>query len=88
MLPNYKRPTFRDYMYNRFEEPLDDQDLDMIDYLEEIEIENKMLKKRWRKLFAYCIDMSSRSWDTNIGTCYDDVLEEMEFLQEAIKYER
>ncbi len=43
MIPNYKRPTFREYLYNRLEEPLTDEDLDMIEYIEGLEKEKKMV---------------------------------------------
>lgn len=44
MIPNYKRPVFREHIYNRFEEPLTDEDLDMIEYVEGLEEEIKELE--------------------------------------------
>ena len=43
MTPNYKRPPYREYIYNRFEEPLTDEDLDMIVYVEGLEKKNEEL---------------------------------------------
>ena len=37
MVPNYKRPKYRDYIYDVLERPLDDRDLDMIVHIEELE---------------------------------------------------
>ena len=38
MIPNYKRPKYRDYISDVLERPLDDQDLDMITHIEELEV--------------------------------------------------
>lgn len=37
MVPNYKRPPYREYIIDVLERPLDDQDLDMINYVEGLE---------------------------------------------------
>ena len=37
MIPNYKRPPYREYIIDVLERPLDDQDLDMINYVEGLE---------------------------------------------------
>lgn len=37
MIPNYKRPKYRDYISDVLERPLDDQDLDMISHIDELE---------------------------------------------------
>lgn len=37
MIPNYKRPRYRDYILDVLECPPDDQDLDMITHIEELE---------------------------------------------------
>lgn len=46
MVPNYKRPKYRDYIYDVLERPLDDQDLDMITHIEELENKAKFNDKR------------------------------------------
>lgn len=46
MIPNYKRPKYREYITDVLERPLDDQDLDMISYIEGLEKENKQIKDR------------------------------------------
>lgn len=45
MIPNYKRPTFKEYLLEVLDRPLDDQDLDMIEYCEQLEKENAELKE-------------------------------------------
>lgn len=37
MIPNYKRPKYREYITDVLERPLDDQDLDMISHIDELE---------------------------------------------------
>lgn len=37
MIPNYKRPKYREYIVDVLERPLDDQDLDMIVHIENLE---------------------------------------------------
>lgn len=46
MIPNYKRPQINDYIFDILERPMTDEDLEMINYLREIEKENKELKKQ------------------------------------------
>lgn len=46
MIPNYKRPQINEYIFDILERPMTDEDLEMINYLQEIEKENKELKKQ------------------------------------------
>lgn len=46
MIPNYKRPQINDYIFDILERPMTDEDLEIINYLREIEKENQELKKQ------------------------------------------
>ena len=50
MIPNYKRPRISEYLIDILEGPMTDEDLDMLNYLENLEQENKQLKEEKKKL--------------------------------------
>ena len=45
MIPNYKRPSVREYLHDTWETSPTDQDIDMLLYLEECERRSKILDK-------------------------------------------
>ena len=45
MVPNYKRPSVREYLHDAWETGPTDQDIDMLLYLEECERRSKILDK-------------------------------------------
>jgi septal ring factor EnvC (AmiA/AmiB activator) len=73
MIPNYKRPQINDYIFDILERPMTDEDLEMINYLREIEKENKELKKQLeetdRKLFLTKneLDMRQKTIDNKLN---------------------
>ena len=43
MVPNWKRPTAREYITNILERPMTDEDLEMIKYFEELERKGRVI---------------------------------------------
>ena len=66
MLPNYKRPTFRKYLYDRLEEPLDDQDLDMIEYVEGLEEDIRFCINNMKNEYACTDSRTNRELHTMV----------------------
>ena len=84
MIPNYKRPQINDYIFDILERPMTDEDLEMINYLREIEKENKELKKQLENCYCNRTDCSGRIKDSKV---YDSLFQKVETQQkEFIKY--
>ena len=84
MIPNYKRPQINDYIFDILERPMTDEDLEMINYLREIEKENKELKKQLENCYCNRTDCSGRIKDSKV---YDGLVQKVETQQkEFIKY--
>jgi hypothetical protein len=84
MIPNYKRPQINDYIFDILERPMTDEDLEMINYLREIEKENKELKKQLENCYCNRTDCSGRIKDSKV---YDSLVQKVETQQkEFIKY--
>lgn len=77
MIPNYKRPRICKYLLDILERLMTDEDLDMLNYLENLEQENKKLKDNWKKLMNNLIDLFNRSQDI----CYLTALEKMQEIE-------
>lgn len=84
MIPNYKRPQINDYIFDILERPMTDEDLEMINYLREIEKENQELKKQLKNCYCNRTDCSGRIKDSKV---YDSLFQKVETQQkEFIKY--
>lgn len=84
MIPNYKRPQINDYIFDILERPMTDEDLEMINYLREIEKENQELKKQLENCYCNRTDCSGRIKDSKV---YDSLFQKVETQQkEFIKY--
>lgn len=75
MIPNYKRPQINDYIFDILERPMTDEDLEMINYLREIEKENKELKKQLENCYCNRTDCSGRIKDSKV---YDSLFQKVE----------
>lgn len=74
MIPNYKRPQINDYIFDILERPMTDEDLEMINYLREIEKENQKLKKQLEEYQLQNVDLRT-----------DIMIQKMSFPNKLIK---
>ena len=64
MIPNYKRPRICKYLIDILERPMTDEDLDMLNYLENLEQENQLLNKQLENCFCNRTDCAGRIKDS------------------------
>ena len=84
MIPNYKRPQINEYIFDILERPMTYEDLEMINYLQQIEKENQELKKQLENCYCNRTDCSGRIKDSKV---YDSLFQKVETQQkEFIKY--
>lgn len=85
MIPNYKRPRICKYLIDILERPMTDEDLDMLNYLENLEQENKKLKEEKEELKKWLEEAKTVPMaGSPIKYYYGQVLLKIKELEEGI----